>query len=124
MVRGEHGHVDIDMDLVLRFNYGQAVPWVRRRDYGISAIAGPDAVELHTQAPLEGQDLRTVSRFTVHAGEHVPSRCPIIPRTRFRISCRTAWKAWTARWPGGRNGPSAAARTAASRNGTRPSCAR
>ena len=72
LVRGERGEVILDMELVLRFHYGQAVPWVKRRDYGLSAIAGADAVELHTTAPLEGQDMKTVSRFTVRAGESVP----------------------------------------------------
>jgi GH15 family glucan-1,4-alpha-glucosidase len=31
-VRGERGEVLLGMELVLRFNYGQAIPWVRRRD--------------------------------------------------------------------------------------------
>ncbi|WP_459655682.1 trehalase-like domain-containing protein, partial [Achromobacter xylosoxidans] len=35
IVQGESGHVDMQMELTLRFNYGQAVPWVRRRDYGL-----------------------------------------------------------------------------------------
>lgn len=107
IVRGDQGHVDMDMDLVLRFNYGQAVPWVRRRDYGISAVAGPDAVELHTQAPLEGKDLRTVSRFTVRAGEHVPftlsyhpsHKVPHFVPDRLESLDRTVawWKEWSKR---------------------------
>ncbi|MCB1499496.1 MAG: glycoside hydrolase family 15 protein [Bauldia sp.] len=72
MVRGERGEVAMEMELVLRFNYGQAVPWVRHRDYGLSAVAGPDAVELHTRVPLEGRDMTTVSAFTVREGETVP----------------------------------------------------
>jgi GH15 family glucan-1,4-alpha-glucosidase len=72
LVRGERGEVVLDMELVLRFHYGQAVPWVKRRDYGLSAIAGADAVELHTTVPLGGQDMKTVSRFTVRAGQSVP----------------------------------------------------
>ncbi len=60
------------MELVLRFENGQAVPWVRRKDYGISAIAGPDAVELHTALPLEGRNMKTCARFTVREGERVP----------------------------------------------------
>jgi GH15 family glucan-1,4-alpha-glucosidase len=72
IVRGERGEVSIGMELVLRFNYGQAVPWVRRRDYGLSAIAGPDAVELHTAVALEGRDMRSIARFTVRENEGVP----------------------------------------------------
>ena len=72
IVRGERGEVSMHMELVLRFNYGQAVPWVRRRDYGLSAIAGPDAVELHTRVALEGRDMKSVARFTVREKESVP----------------------------------------------------
>ena len=72
IVRGVRGEVAMRMELVLRFDYGRTVPWVRRRDYGLSAIAGPDAIELHTDAPLEGRDLRTYSSFTVGEGASVP----------------------------------------------------
>src|SRR5262245_61727206 len=41
IVRGIDGVVPFHMELVLRFSYGQAIPWVRRRDYGLSAVAGP-----------------------------------------------------------------------------------
>src|SRR5690606_4785932 len=66
------GEMKLGMELVLRFNYGQVVPWVRRRDYGLSAIAGPDAVELHTPVPLVGKHLKTFGSFTVREGESVP----------------------------------------------------
>lgn len=72
MVRGEAGEVEMDMELVIRFNYGEIVPWVRRRDYGLSAIAGPDAIELHTPLELSGHDLTTVAKFTVREGSIVP----------------------------------------------------
>ena len=72
IVRGLSGEVTMAMELILRFNYGQAVPWVRRRDYGLSAIAGPDAVELHTDIPLQGRDMKTIAEFTVRKGESVP----------------------------------------------------
>jgi GH15 family glucan-1,4-alpha-glucosidase len=72
IVRGVRGEMALRMELVLRFNYGQAVPWVRRRDYGLSAVAGPDAVELHTNVPLQGRDLKTFAAFTVREGDSVP----------------------------------------------------
>jgi len=72
MVRGEGGEVAMEMQLVIRFNYGQIVPWVRRRDYGLSAVAGPDAIELHTPLELEGHNLTTIARFTVREGQTVP----------------------------------------------------
>ncbi|MGH6946592.1 MAG: glycoside hydrolase family 15 protein [Kiloniellales bacterium] len=72
IVRGVRGETTMTMELTLRFNYGQAAPWVRRRDYGLSAVAGPDAVELHTGVPLDGRDMRTTATFTVREGEIVP----------------------------------------------------
>ncbi|HRO60441.1 MAG TPA: glycoside hydrolase family 15 protein [Burkholderiaceae bacterium] len=72
IVRGIRGETRMSMELALRFNYGEAVPWVRRRDYGLSAVSGPDAVELHTMLPLEGRDLKTCASFVVREGEQVP----------------------------------------------------
>jgi GH15 family glucan-1,4-alpha-glucosidase len=72
IVRGVRGEMRMAMELTLRFNYGQAVPWVRRRDYGLSAVCGPDAVELHTAVALEGRDMKTRASFTVREGEEVP----------------------------------------------------
>ena len=72
MVRGERGEVAMTMELILRFNYGRVIPWVRRRDYGLSAVAGPDAVELHTPLALEGRNMATCAEFTVRQGETVP----------------------------------------------------
>ena len=72
IVQGVHGKVDMIMELVLRFNYGQAPPWVRRRDYGLSAVAGPDAVELHTRVDLRGENMKTLAHFTVGEGDTVP----------------------------------------------------
>jgi GH15 family glucan-1,4-alpha-glucosidase len=72
IVKGLRGRVKMAMELILRFNYGQATPWVRRRDYGLSAVSGPDAVELHTDLSLEGRDMKTFASFTVKEGESVP----------------------------------------------------
>jgi GH15 family glucan-1,4-alpha-glucosidase len=72
IVTGIEGEVELEMELTLRFEYGKAVPWVRRRDYGLSAISGPDAVELHTRLALEGKDMTTFARFTVGKGDSVP----------------------------------------------------
>src|SRR5690606_18901499 len=72
IVRGDEGSVRMHTEIILRFNYGQAVPWVRRRDYGLSAVAGPDAVALNTRVPLKGEDLRSSCQFTVNKGDSIP----------------------------------------------------
>lgn len=72
IVVGVSGTVRMRGELVLRFDYGHIVPWVRHDEYGIHAVAGPDAAYLVTDAPLQGQRMRTISDFTVTAGERVP----------------------------------------------------
>ena len=105
IVHGVRGRVDMAMELALRFAFGQAVPWVRRRDYGMSAVAGPDAVELHTQVPLEGRDMKTHAEFSVGEGESVPftmsyhrsHRPPHFVADRTESLERTVswWRAWS-----------------------------
>jgi GH15 family glucan-1,4-alpha-glucosidase len=72
IVEGLRGSVTMRGELALRFDYGRVVPWVRRDRGGIRAVAGPDAAYLTTRVPVRGEDLRSVSSFTVHAGERVP----------------------------------------------------
>jgi GH15 family glucan-1,4-alpha-glucosidase len=72
IVEGIRGRVEIEMELVLRFDYGSIVPWVRRLDGALLGVAGPDAVALHTPTELEGRDLRTFASFSVSQGERVP----------------------------------------------------
>ncbi|MFC5730538.1 MULTISPECIES: glycoside hydrolase family 15 protein [Nocardioides] len=72
IVHGVSGAVPMYGELRLRFDYGQVVPWVRNVGGAIEAVAGPDAAWLRTPAPLVGRDCRTVSEFTVRAGDRVP----------------------------------------------------
>ncbi|GAB2584588.1 glucoamylase [Paractinoplanes abujensis] len=71
IVEGLAGTVHMRTDLTLRFDYGNVVPWVRHHQYGITAIAGPDAVWLHTDVPLDSHDRTTAGEFTVTAGQRV-----------------------------------------------------
>ena len=72
IVEGVSGAVAMDLDLVVRFDYGSIVPWVRRIDGNWTAVAGPDSLSLLSLVDLEGVDLATRSSFTVRAGERVP----------------------------------------------------
>jgi len=72
IVEAVEGKVAMRMDLVVRFGYGSMVPWVRRVDGLLCAIAGPDGLSLWTTARTRGEGLTTVSEFTVQAKEHVP----------------------------------------------------
>ena len=72
LVQGERGRVRMRMELVLRLGYGRVVPWVRRADFGLRAVAGPDALELRTPVALKGEDMRTIATFEVGEGATVP----------------------------------------------------
>jgi GH15 family glucan-1,4-alpha-glucosidase len=48
IVVGGRGQVRMRMELIIRFDYGSIVPWVRRSDGVLRAVAGPDAVVLRT----------------------------------------------------------------------------
>ncbi len=72
IVEGVAGRVDLRMTLTIRFDYGRSVPWVRRTDDALLAVAGPDALYLRTPVPTRGEGLSTVADLTVTAGERVP----------------------------------------------------
>ena len=72
IVEGLRGKVAMQMELIIRFDYGHIVPWVRKRHGGLEAIAGPDGLILRTPIETHGKDLTTVAEFTVGEGEQVP----------------------------------------------------
>jgi GH15 family glucan-1,4-alpha-glucosidase len=72
VVSGVRGQVALRMDLVMRWGYGSMVPWVRRVDNMLCAVAGPDALALWTPVETRGENMTTVAEFTVAAGEHLP----------------------------------------------------
>ena len=65
LVVGRRGQVPMRMHLVIRFDYGSIVPWVRRIDGGIAPSPGPDSLLFHTDVPLRGENLTTVAEFSV-----------------------------------------------------------
>ncbi len=109
IVRGDSGHVNMRTELVLRFGYGRHIPWVRREDFGLRAVAGPDAVEVYTQVFMAGEDFTTVGRFHVKEGDSVPFRLSYHrshrPRGAYQ-DCQQLlqktedfWCAWSSRCP-------------------------
>jgi GH15 family glucan-1,4-alpha-glucosidase len=71
VVKGIRGQVRMKVELVIRFDYGSVVPWVRQTGHGISAIAGPDMLSFRTDVPLQGKNMRTEAEFTVSEGQKV-----------------------------------------------------
>jgi GH15 family glucan-1,4-alpha-glucosidase len=79
VVEGRRGHVSMGMELIIRFDYGSLVPWVRRTADGLAAVGGSNALLLLTPVPLRNEDFRTFADFTVAAGDQVPFRLTWYP---------------------------------------------
>jgi GH15 family glucan-1,4-alpha-glucosidase len=103
---GKRGTVRMRAELVIRFDYGSSVPWVRRTDDGdLLAISGPNMLVLRTPVELRGEDLKTVGEFTVSAGQtvpfvmmyvasHLPAPTPIDAERALRDT-QKFWEEWT-----------------------------
>jgi GH15 family glucan-1,4-alpha-glucosidase len=106
LVRCVRGHVSMQTELTIRFEYGAAVPWfTREADNRWMAVAGPDRLTLATPVQVHGQDLKTVAEFKIAEGQEIPfsltwSRSfvepPEVPDVRNAIERITAdWTAWS-----------------------------
>src|SRR3954468_23965743 len=100
IVRGLRGEVRMRMEAVFRFDYGHVVPWLRRRPYGLQAIAGPNALQLWSPVELSNQDFTTTAEFTVREGQSIPfSLCwykshrpePPIQHPEVLLECSVRW---------------------------------
>jgi GH15 family glucan-1,4-alpha-glucosidase len=72
IVEGVTGTVEMEVALRVRFGYGKVLPWMRRVDHCLSAVAGPEAVWLRTPVRLVGRNMSHEAAFTVSAGERIP----------------------------------------------------
>ena len=79
VVEGLRGRVPMRFDLVIRFDTGRIVPWVRRHQDALLAVAGPNALCLRSDLTLHGQDLATVAEFDIAAGERRSTVCTWFP---------------------------------------------
>ncbi|MDB6002640.1 MAG: glycoside hydrolase 15-related [Rhizobacter sp.] len=107
IVCGLRGSVRMQMELVLRLDYGSIVPWVRHAEGCVLATAGPDTLRLHSKVRTHGHDLRTVAAFTVTEGQRVPfvldhrrtheaAQTPIDAEAALN-TCEEEWRGWSAR---------------------------
>jgi GH15 family glucan-1,4-alpha-glucosidase len=72
LVEGISGSVDMHMNLTVRFDYGEVVPWVTSTKGLMRMTAGPDAVALWHRVEPRGENMHTVADFTVTAGQQFP----------------------------------------------------
>jgi GH15 family glucan-1,4-alpha-glucosidase len=107
IVEGLSGQVEMRMELVIRFDYGSIVPWVRRSGDVLLATAGPDTLELHTQVEVRGENMKTVAEFAVAEGErktfvlnyrpsYQAAQRPIDAEQALAAT-QTEWRAWSQR---------------------------
>jgi GH15 family glucan-1,4-alpha-glucosidase len=70
IVEGVAGEVEMSSELVIRFDYGSTLPWMRRIDGDTrAAVAGPDALCFRSDVEHRGENMRTIGEFTVREGE-------------------------------------------------------
>jgi len=107
IVEGRRGRVPMHLDLVVRFDNGRLLPWVRQREGALTAVAGPNALCLRGDIPMRGENLATVGDFTVAAGErrvmvatwfpsHESLPLPIDPEAALRDT-EAWWREWSDR---------------------------
>jgi GH15 family glucan-1,4-alpha-glucosidase len=72
LVEGLRGMVPMRLELIIRYDYGAVVPWVRRDNSALSAVAGPHALHLYTPVITHGEHFTTVADFAVPEGGSVP----------------------------------------------------
>jgi GH15 family glucan-1,4-alpha-glucosidase len=108
LVRGDRGRVRMRTEIILRFDYGRSIPWVRSYLGGLRAIAGPNAIQIVTPVALRGTpELTTVGEFTVSAGQCVPFTMSWYPshHSGFRsadpqdtlLAVQNGWHDWSQR---------------------------
>jgi len=109
------GEITLRMELVIRFDYGHVVPWVRKTNGSVLATAGPDTLELCASVPTHGEQMKTVASFALRQGERASfvlnyrasheAAPPALDAQAALQATEQAWTAWSARsrydgrWP-------------------------
>ena len=65
IIEGHGGSVEMQMELVARFDYGAITPWATATGDGLVLVAGRDGLRLHSAIRLTGTDHTTVASFSV-----------------------------------------------------------
>jgi GH15 family glucan-1,4-alpha-glucosidase len=106
IVKGVRGSVPMRTELSFRFDYGRTIPWVRRRDYGLSAVSGPNAIAFRTSLDLRSEDFTTFAEFNIAQGQAVPFTLTWYPSNEAEPdavdpfsqlgACEKYWSDWSA----------------------------
>ena len=65
IVEGREGTVEMEMELMVRFEYGSITPWVTATGDGLVMVAGSDGLRFHSSVPLTGKGHSTVASFEI-----------------------------------------------------------
>jgi GH15 family glucan-1,4-alpha-glucosidase len=107
IVEGLSGTVALRMELIVRFDYGSIVPWVRRCENVLLMTAGPDTLELTGSTAVTGENMKTVAEFTVAPGRresfvlnyrpsHHATKAPRDPEVALQET-ESLWHEWSGR---------------------------
>jgi len=107
IIEGLSGRVALRMELIVRFDYGSIIPWVRRSAEVLLITAGPDTLEFKGSVEITGENMKTAAEFTVGAGQretfvlnYRPSHLetlPAIDAAQALESTESAWHRWSDR---------------------------
>ena len=108
IVEGLSGKVTLSMELIVRFDYGSIVPWVRRCGNMLLITAGPDTLELTASTGRQRREHENSCRVHGWRGKSPVIRAqlpPLSSRTRYQQSMETqaleqtesAWRRWSDR---------------------------
>jgi len=110
IVEGVEGTVELEMELIIRYDYGSIVPWLhrterKRRSHRFEAIAGPDAMQFISPVEFSNHGLKTTAKFRVSAGEKLsfclvwyPSSRPFDQHRRKPEAMMKATLKWWHQW--------------------------
>jgi GH15 family glucan-1,4-alpha-glucosidase len=65
IVESRGGSVEMQMELIVRYEYGAIAPWTTATGDGLVLVAGRDGLRLHSPVRLVGKDNTTVASFSV-----------------------------------------------------------
>ena len=101
IVEGLSGTVALRMELIVRFDYGSIVPWVRRAGDVLLMTAGPDTLELTGSVSADGENMKTVAEFQLSAGRResfVLNYRPSHHETKAPVDAEDMLKETESRW--------------------------
>jgi len=107
IVEGLSGRVMVRMELIVRFDYGSIVPWVRRANQVLLLTAGPDTLELAATVAVASENMKSGATFCLGAGDrhsfalnYRHSHEQILPAVDVAAALaltETAWRDWSDR---------------------------